>query len=82
MEIQEEKTVDMLTSQSVSILTQKFIELDGIKTQVGNNNRCAYVNSEPGRQSLQENEPSEVVSAVFAIWGNEPNVEDPSNQEI
>lgn len=75
MEIKEEKTVDMLTPQSVSILTQKFIDLDGEKTQVGNDHRCAYVNSESGRQSLQESEPENVVSSVLAIWGDMPTVD-------
>ena len=35
MEIKEEKTVDMLTNQSVSILTQKFIEINGVRSQIG-----------------------------------------------
>lgn len=76
MEIKEKKTVDMLTSESVSILTQKFIELDGMETQVGQNHRCSYVNSETGRNMLQDNEPDDVVSAVFAIWGNAPTIEE------
>ena len=46
MEIKEEKTVDMLTNQSVSILTQKFIEINGVRSQIGDGHRCAYVNSE------------------------------------
>ena len=44
MEIKEEKTVDMLTNQSVSILTQKFIEINGVRSQIGDGHRCAYVN--------------------------------------
>lgn len=74
MEIKEEKTVDMLTSNSVSILTQKFIEIDGLKTQVGENHRCAYSNSITGRQELQNSEPEDVVASVFAIWGDTPTV--------
>ena len=70
MEIKEKKTVDMLTTDSVSILTQKFIEVNGVETQIGQNRRCAYVNSETGRNALQSAEPEEVVTAVLAIWGN------------
>lgn len=70
MEIKEKKTVDMLTTDSVSILTQKFIDIDGIATPVGENHRCAYVNSETGRQYLQKQEPQDVVNSVFAIWGD------------
>ena len=76
MDIQESKTVDMLTKESVSIRTQKFVVLDGAKTQVGNNHRCSYSNSEQGRQNLQTAEPEPVVQAVLAIWGDEPSVTD------
>ena len=74
MEIKEKKTVDMLTIYSVSILTQKFIEVDGVETQVGENHRCAYANSVTGRKDLQKQEPQNVVNSVFAIWGNAPKI--------
>ena len=74
MEIKEEKTVDMLTNNSVSILTQKFIDINGVKTQVGDNHRCTYVNSKIGRQYLREQESQNVVDSVLAIWGDTPTV--------
>ena len=74
MDVIEKKTVDMLTTDNVSILTQNFIDLDGKQEQVGSNHRCAYVNSENGRQNLQDNEPEEVVTAVMAICGDYPTV--------
>lgn len=74
MEIKEKKTVDMLTTNSVSILTQKFIDVDGVETQVGENHRCAYANSVTGRQDLQKQEPQDVVNSVFAIWGDVPTI--------
>lgn len=74
MEIKEKKTVDMLTADSVSILTQRFIEIDGQDTQVGENHRVAYVNSADGRERIIAEQPEDVVSAVLAIWGNEPTV--------
>lgn len=76
MEIKVKKTVDMLTTKTVSILTQKFIELDGIDTQVGGDHRCAYANSETGRKDLQKQEPQNVVDSVFATWGEAPTVAD------
>lgn len=82
MDIIEKKTVDMLTTDSVSILTQKFIDVDGKQEQVGSNHRCSYVNSENGRQNLQDNEPEEVVTAVMAIWGDSPTVEEQVTDEI
>ena len=81
MDIIEKKTVDMLTNESVSILTQKFIEVDGVETQVGENHRCAYVNSESGRIKIQKEQPKEVVNSVFAIWGNIPTIVEPKVEE-
>ena len=81
MEIKERKTVDMLTTDSVSILTQNYIEFNGVQTQVGQNHRCAYANSETGRNDLQSAEPKEVVNAVFAIWGDTPTVSEPEEVE-
>ena len=74
MEIKEKKTVDMLKKDSVSILTQKFIYVDGVETQVGENHRCAYSNSATGRKDLQKQEPQNVVNSVFSIWGNSPKI--------
>lgn len=76
MDIKERKTVDMLTKDSVSILTKKFIKIDEIDTQVGENHRVAYVNSKSGRETLILEQPDEVVNSVLAIWGNEPTIPD------
>lgn len=81
MEIKEEKVVDMLTKDSVSIITKKNIDVDGIKTQVGENHRCAYVNSERGRVKISEEQPEEVVNSVFAIWGDTPTIEEHTTDE-
>ena len=81
MEIQEKKTVDMLTSESVSVLTQKFIDVDGVQTQVGQNHRCAYVNTEFGRKAITESEPEDVVSSVMSIWGDKPTIEETTTEE-
>ena len=81
MEIKEKKTVDMLTSESVSILTQKFIDLDGVQTQVGKNHRKSYVNTEVGRKAITESEPEDVVSSVMAIWGDKPTIEELTTEE-
>lgn len=79
MDIRETKTVDMLTKNSVSILTQKFIDVDGVPTQVGENHRCAYVNSSEGRELIQNGEPEEVVNTVFSMWGDTPTVVEERN---
>lgn len=76
MDIKEKKTVDMLTIDSVSILTQKFIVEEDELLQVGNNHRKSYENSESGRKELQEKEPVDVVNAVLARWGDTATVQD------
>lgn len=74
MDITKKVTVDMLTDKSVSILTQKFIEIDGVETQVGDNHRKAYVNTEAGRKVLESEQDESTINAVFAIWGDVPTV--------
>lgn len=81
MDIKVRKTVDMLTEDSVSILTQKFINIDGVDTQVGENHRAAYINSEGGRNVLAQEQPKDVVSAVMAIWVPDPTIEDNIDEE-
>ena len=75
MEITNKVTVDMLTSESVSILTQQFVDIDGQLTQVGKNHRKAYVNTEAGRKAIESEQDENTVQAVFAMWGDKPIVE-------
>lgn len=70
MEITEKITLDMLTKDSVSVLRQKFIDIDGVQTQVGDNIRNAYINDENGRATLAEILPDDYYNAVIAVWGN------------
>lgn len=74
MDIATKAIVDMLTNTSVSILTQKFVKVDGKETQLGKNHRKAYVNTEAGRQALMSEQEEATVQAVFAIWGDAPKV--------
>lgn len=74
MDIIEKKIIDMLTVNSVSIATDKFIILDGQEQQVGERHRIAYENSESGRDKIRNEQPEDVVNAVFAIWGDTPTV--------
>lgn len=74
MDVLKKVTVDMLTDKSVSILTQNFVQVDGKKTQLGENHRKAYVNTEAGRKALMSEQEDATVQAVFAIWGDAPTV--------
>ena len=70
MEITEKITLDMLTKDSVSVLRQKFISLNGENVQVGENVRNAYMNCEEDRKILREQLSEEYYNAVIAVWSN------------
>jgi len=72
----EKITLDMLTENSVSIKKQKYIVDNGEEYPVGQPWRRAYVNSERGRQQVQEEVPEPYRSAIFAVWGDTPTIED------
>lgn len=61
------KKADMLTQDSVSILT---INEDGTY------HRCCYMNSVSDRASIVANEPEEIVAEVMEVWGEKPTLEE------
>ncbi len=73
MEIKTEFVLDMLTSDSVSVLQKKYFEFDD-KRYYTDNVRNAYLNSEQGRAELEALLPNEFYTAVVAVWGNNPIV--------
>ena len=68
MDINEVITLDALTPDSVSVLRQSFITLNGEKLRVGENTRNAYSNTERDRELLAEAVPYEYYAAVVAVW--------------
>ena len=74
LEIKEKIILDMLTSDSVSVLKQQFISVDGTDIKVGENVRNAYMNTQSGRDKLRVKVPEEFYNAVIAVWGNAPTV--------
>ena len=68
MEIKERITLDMLTKDRVSVLRQKFIEINGTEMQVGGNVRNAYTNCESDREILKEQFSEEYYNAIMAVW--------------
>lgn len=74
MELEEKKTVDMLTPDGVSIMTSQFVSIDGEMVQIGEPHRRAYANSLSGRKEIMENEPEDVTRAVLVIWGDSPTI--------
>ena len=81
MELKEKITLDMLTKDSVSVLRQQFVNINGVEMQVGENIRNTYINSVIGREQIAEVLPEEYFKAVTAVWGDTPTVEDPTENE-
>lgn len=77
MEIKEKITLDMLTTDSVSILKQQYITVDGTDIKVGDNIRNAYMNTQTEREQLKAKLPEEFYNAVIAVWGNYPTIAEP-----
>ena len=78
MEIKEKLTLDMLTTDSVSVLRQQYITIDGADVKVGENVRNAYMNTQTEREQLREILPEEYYNAVMAVWGDNPTIAEPS----
>lgn len=77
MEIKEKIALDMLTNDSVSILKQQYITIDGTDIKVGDNIRNAFMNTQTERELLKAKLPEEFYNAVIAIWGNSPTIAEP-----
>ncbi len=78
MEIKEKITLDMLTSDSVSILKQQYITIDGTDIKVGDNIRNAYMNTQSDRDNLKDALPEDFYNAVISVWGSVPSVSEPT----
>lgn len=72
MEIKTKITLDNLTENSVSVLTQQFVEINGESVQVGENHRATFMNTTYGRIELAIKLPEPYLSSVMAVWGETP----------
>lgn len=68
MELKEKITLDMLTKDSVSVLRQKFVVIDGTEMQVSGNVRNAYTNCDEDKSILKEQLSEEYYNAIMAVW--------------
>lgn len=80
MEVVEKITLDMLTPDSVSVLKQQFVNINGSLVQAGSNIRNAYINSTMGRDDIKNVLTEPYLSSVMAVWGNAPTVTDPAEE--
>lgn len=76
MEVQNKTTLTFLNKNSVSVLEQQFIDLDGELIQIDEDWRCAFINSPKGRQSMIDYLDKEHSDVVLAVWGDTPTLED------
>ena len=76
MDIKTRISLDVLNEYSVTVKTQKYMELEGEELNVGELHARAYPNSERGRAELAEEVPEPYLSAVLTVWGDAPKVEE------
>lgn len=77
----EKVVLDALSSDSVSIKKQLYIEHSGVEYAAGPPHRCAYVNTERGRDELAGALPEPYLSAVMAVWGASASVTEAGEEE-
>lgn len=81
----EKFTIDMLNENSVSIKTERFIEIDGVMTRVGDSIRNAYMNTVRDREQLKNLLPEKYYDAIISVWVDTPidsNSENEANESI
>ena len=72
--IKQEISLDELDVYKVSVETKQFAEVDGVLYQIGTPHRRAYSNSSQDRVLISEELAEPYLSAVMAVWGDEPTV--------
>lgn len=77
MEIKEKIILDMLTTDSVSVLKQQYITVDGTDIKVGENVRNAFMNTQTQRDKLKAELPEEYYNAIMSVWGDGPTIVEP-----
>ena len=72
--IKKEISLDELDVYKVSVETKQFVEVDGVLYQIGTPHRRAYSNSSQDRLLISEELAEPYLSAVMAVWDDEPTV--------
>lgn len=80
METNKIITLDLLTTDSVSVITELQTKIDD-KIYTLDTLRQAYVNSPLGRTAIIADLPEEYMTAIFALWGDTPTIKDPPKSE-
>lgn len=77
MEIKEKISLELLTKDSVSIVTTRTILDNGYEYKTDYNHRQAFVNSAEGRKDLHNYlypDYKHYEKAVLNVWGLEPTI--------
>lgn len=82
MEKKIEFALEHLTPKCVNVVIKEFVEMDGQRVQLGQNQRVCYNNISRDRARLQDVLPSEFVNAILAMWGETPIADDPQPPEL
>lgn len=69
-EIKEEVSIDFLDSSYVSIFKSKYVDVDGVKCQLGARDAMSFENSDGGRKLLKESIAEPFLSAILGVWQN------------
>lgn len=68
--IETKITLNHLTKNSVDVLWQDVITIDGVTRNLGLPHAGAYVNDEFGRSQIKLDLPENYQKAIFAVWGD------------
>ena len=66
MQIETKITLDMLTADSVSVLTQRFVDGE----QLGQNHRRVFINDDDGIAKITAYLQEPYITAVMDVWRN------------
>lgn len=74
--MEKEYTILQLNECTVNIEIKTKIVIEDTEYVLKTEGK-AYSNSEYGRQLVRDELPQNIVNAIFSVWGDTPNVEDP-----
>ena len=72
--------LEQLTSDSVNVVTISYARVNSKLCEIGRE-RMSYPNSTMGRELISKAIPKEYLSAVLAVWGDNPTMDNPKNKE-
>lgn len=78
--ITKEYILEQLTADSVNVVTLSYARVNSKNCEIGRE-RISYPNSTIGRELISKVLPKEYLSAVLAVWGENPTMDNPKNKE-